>query len=116
MSYFLTGSQVYGTPRDDSDIDLALFADCECLRWIGTFADKSLIESREGHDSFRFGKLNLLLFYDRKEFDSWKIATENLKHRRPVTREQAIQEIDRQLNEEEGRNDALFRQEASANQ
>lgn len=98
MSYFFTGSQVYGTPTEESDIDLAILEVGERLSdRLAPLANKSLVVSRDGHDSFKFGRLNILVFQNEKEFDAWKEATENLKTRRPVTREQAIAEIDKQL-------------------
>lgn len=90
MNAFLTGSQAYGTPREDSDVDLAIVmtsADLALLR--------PLVDSTHGSNgaSLRFGRLNLIAL-PADEFVAWKIATERAIAEKPVTRERAIELIE----------------------
>lgn len=101
MNAFLTGSQAYGTPRPDSDIDLAVLLNAETLTMLGKLSgqfrgDTSRCPYHSGM-SLRFGNLNLLCFDDKVEFQAWKDATTRLIARMPVTREQAVQEIDLEI-------------------
>jgi len=88
MKAYLTGSRAYGTPRDDSDIDLVIACDAKTL---GT-----LWEFNEGGKGLRYGKLNLVAFNldDAEEvarYDRWKIAHDKLAAAAPVTKEVAIE-------------------------
>ena len=84
VSAFLTGSQVYGKPRPDSDIDLCLIMDEDDIAQLSIFADDKKLHSNTSHDydakivEIRFGKLNLLIFRSEKEFLAWKAATDEL--------------------------------------
>lgn len=102
MHAFLTGSRAYGTPREDSDIDLAVFIPQEqfaAFRGLCKSAEAS--PSREGDYpngvAFRFGNLNLLAFWHEPSFIAWRDATAELVARKPVTRDEAIQAIDEKL-------------------
>lgn len=95
MNAFITGSHAYGTPRPDSDIDLAVMLSDDAVQRLREKAD-ALPGSADKFNSLRFGMLNLICLSDRK-FAAWKDATEALIARRPVTREEAIDEIDRRL-------------------
>jgi hypothetical protein len=85
MNAFLTGSHVYGIPTKESDIDLVVLVD----ETVGEF----LWSKSQFDNSVRFGKLNLVLVYDKKEFLAWKDATYKLEQEKPVTRQQAIKTI-----------------------
>lgn len=89
MIAFLTGSQVYGTPRPDSDVDLVIQVSGEDFAILNQLCDGTGASSQ----SIRFGKLNLIILPSDKKFAAWQKATDALKARKPVTREQAVKEI-----------------------
>lgn len=97
MNAFITGSRVYGIPREDSDIDLVVLVD-ETTR-------DNLRLLRDNHDAFKvtFGRLNLVLVTTTKEFEAWKQGTEELKALSPVTREFACKHLieKRQVSQED---------------
>ena len=97
MKAFVTGSRVYGTPREDSDIDLAVFVTIKELNLLCIMADEVPdVPDSGGEDvsrSLRFGKLNLLCFTDETEFQAWREATDELIQRCPATREDAVRLI-----------------------
>lgn len=105
---FLTGSHAYGLPRADSDVDIVVLVDAEGLdvlrRASGRDPDKECESRGSAHnavergDSLMFGKVNLICPPNRAQFDAWHTATVNLRVRRPVTRDEAIAEIEAQLN------------------
>jgi predicted nucleotidyltransferase len=100
MNAFLTGSRVYGTPREDSDIDLAVLMSSAELGALLRLADPEA----QGHEyedgvSIRFGNLNLIVFCAKDEFDAWRSATQELIARKPVTRAEAVLAIDAKLAE-----------------
>lgn len=92
MTAFITGSRAYGTPREDSDIDLVISvspADSEIL-W-------RLTEETTG--SVRFGRLNLIICEQEDpektpiKFFTWRRVTDALKALsliKPVTRDEAV--------------------------
>jgi hypothetical protein len=92
---FVTGSRAYGTPREDSDIDLAVCVSSKDLELLMGGQPTGDAQYQEGtrSTSLRFGKLNLLAFVNRADFDAWMVANEMLKKQRPVTRERAVQTI-----------------------
>ncbi len=94
---FVTGSQVYGTPHPDSDIDLVVLVSCEDLGRLTQAAQAGSGFGAPGGTqyedglSLRFGGLNLLCVTQQKHFDIWKQGTESLIAMKPVTREFAVQ-------------------------
>lgn len=101
---FLTGSRAYGTPRPDSDTDLACLVDQAALDQLRSLADKpdktqptasdyslnrQRDQSQDPGDSLRFGRLNLLCFTSQAVFEAWREATRELISERPVTRDAA---------------------------
>lgn len=90
---FLTGSRIYGKPRDDSDIDLCVLVTRDELDLLRKCCDVSgrsqdNIEQQAEDDKrrnyppngrvLRFGKLNLLCFVhnnDEDEFFSFALGT-----------------------------------------
>jgi predicted nucleotidyltransferase len=100
MRSFLTGSRVYGTPRQDSDIDLVVLVSEGDLIALSKLADELKdLESPGGAyyedgTSLRFGKLNLLCVTEEKHFDVWRKGTEELMLIAPVTREHACGFLD----------------------
>lgn len=102
MNAFLTGSQVYGTPTERSDVDLCVQMSWADMNLLTRFADSI---SGSLPDSQKFGKLNLLILEDWK-WRAWKRGTEELVARKPVTREEAIAVLEREEKVEKGLNDA----------
>lgn len=96
MKAFLTGSQVYGTPRPDSDIDLAVLMTSEDATRLCELAGKDAMCAYriEQGASIKFGNLNVLVFVDENQFRAWKEGTEELIARKPVTRDEAIKALD----------------------
>lgn len=97
---FLTGSRAYGTPSEDSDIDIAMLLskeDLDALLKLCDGVDATSPNPYQSGWSLRFGKLNLLCFDSEPEFKGWMKATELLIERKPVTRQTAIFEIDNQI-------------------
>lgn len=91
MNAYITGSRAYGTPREDSDIDLVIAApqkDCELL-----WGQKDLSSA-----SVRYGRLNLVVFASdtdigKANYAKWKAVHDALVAESPVTREYAIQKF-----------------------
>lgn len=81
---FITGSRAYGTPREDSDIDLAILIDAD----EGDILWKA--GAVEGEKTCRFGCLNLIIFNSESRFERWAQVTNDLRARRPVSRDEAI--------------------------
>ena len=82
MNAFLTGSRVYGRPREDSDWDLAVRCDKETAQRLAAVSD---MESPDQSDSeysatsacipVRFGVLNLLLCVTDESFAEFVLGT-----------------------------------------
>lgn len=94
---FITGSYAYGTPTKDSDIDLVVLVSQETIEKLRKLKDDKfkLAESSSGYKLsesavMQFGKLNLLCVTSKKAFKTWKIGTEVLRSKSPVTREEAV--------------------------
>jgi hypothetical protein len=89
---FITGSYAYGTPREDSDVDLCICCDAETIaqlcHLVGTNDGDG---SAEG--SVKIGKLDLIML-SPEYFEAWRTATEELKARAPVTRAEAMRTIE----------------------
>lgn len=92
---FITGSRVYGSPRDDSDLDIVVLVNPELAKLLADLCDPM----KPGEKGvYRFGKLNLIVTFTQEEFACWKIATDDLialsLKGNPATREEAIKYID----------------------
>ena len=86
MRAFLTGSQVYGQPRPDSDTDLVIFTDQETV-------DKLIEESDNKTYPIKFGKLNLITTTNEIEYLAWLTAMLECKNKsaeEPISRDEAI--------------------------
>jgi len=99
VNAFITGSQAYGEPTPESDIDL-----CVCLTMQEMYLLAGLADHAKGAgsmpDSLCFGRLNLLILEDWK-FRAWKRGTDILIQRKivsgkPCTREEAIEVLDQE--------------------
>ena len=97
MKTLLTGSRVYGTPSAKSDLDVVCWVTPLEYGIIVTIADKVYEDEydEKGIAHVRFGMLNLILVRDAKTFAAWDRGTRELIARRPVTRAQAVQHMDR---------------------
>ena len=100
MKCFLTGSRCYGIPRDDSDVDIVISVDendCrdrDMFKEIRNLADE-IKEYSELSASFRFGSLNLIVTRDAHQYAAWLEGTAELRGRRPVDRETAVETMKR---------------------
>lgn len=100
MNAFLTGSRAYGTPREDSDVDLVVLvsdSDMDALNRLATDDDGEETYGDSTSASLRFGNLNLICMTDPASFGAWKEATAELIARKPVTRDKAVQVIQGKL-------------------
>jgi predicted nucleotidyltransferase len=90
---FLTGSRVYGTPTEDSDVDLVVLTEPETRTALFDVAEEFDGVDRYGvtTSSLVFGGLNLLVETDRRRFLIWKLGTNYLKTQAPVTRDEAVE-------------------------
>lgn len=93
MNAFLTGSQVYGTPHEKSDIDLVVLVSPSDLKTLCTLHSDAPAEDYEGVTSsaIRFGKLNLLCVTTPEDLAVWREGTDELTARKPVTRPEAVE-------------------------
>jgi hypothetical protein len=77
---FMTGSQIYGNPRPDSDIDIVLLVDENLLHMLAEKAGKHLTtdqyEDKPESASLTFGQLNLICVTASEEYDAWLEGTE----------------------------------------
>jgi Nucleotidyltransferase domain len=121
----LTGSRVYGTPTPDSDLDVVMLMDAKqiakfaalvgegyhqsnilvryglsCTIKINTMFHKMVNDLSEWTNTHQ-GTVNLLLVDTSEAFEAWKIGTEELTARKPVTRDEAV-EVFQRLREERG--------------
>lgn len=92
MKPFITGSQVYGTPTEQSDIDLVLSLSPEDIELLCHFADNGKCSAGADGGSLRFGQLNLIILQEH-ELEPWKAATDELIARKPVSRDEAVKLI-----------------------
>jgi hypothetical protein len=105
MKAFLTGSHVYGEPREDSDIDIVIpmeKGDLTRLVQILDNMDGDWDEMDVGYPktTFRVGPFNLIFVDGGGHMKVWKEGTEKLKKRKqrtdkPVTRKAAIRLFDK---------------------
>ena len=80
MKAFVTGSHVFGNPKEDSDIDLvvrvaSLFDLDALIKQSDTHLPTSAFQC-QGQFSLRFGNLNLLVTRTDSYYAAWKIATD----------------------------------------
>lgn len=91
-SGFVTGSRAYGTPREDSDIDLVvLITEQQLGKLVASCAIGETKNTTYNGDKtiLRFGRLNLFCMTSFVRYDLWKKGTDELIARRPVTRQEA---------------------------
>lgn len=97
---FVTGSQIYGEPDGDSDIDLVIRTSEKHARMLAEMSDYPLSGDQPddiasstpiGSLSLRFGDLNLIACYTDWAYDIWMQGTQQLWFQKPVTRNTAIE-------------------------
>jgi hypothetical protein len=96
MNAFLTGSQVYGTPTEKSDIDLVVLLSDDDRLMLAELVAEQVSEKTYGNYgvgslSLRFGNLNLIVAKDSDEFTNWAYGTKVLRRQSPVSRERAVE-------------------------
>ena len=86
MEAFITGSRAYGTPNEESDIDLVVFCSPDDAA--------KLWDLRGESQTVRYGRLNLVVFSDtdsgRRNYARWKAVTDELREKAPVSRDEAV--------------------------
>lgn len=76
MFSFITGSRRYGTPRDDSDLDLVIYCpNYQTERAIRAATGKKLTP-KAMKQPVRFGNLNLIIVRTPQEWTAWYSGTE----------------------------------------
>ena len=92
---FITGSYAYGTPTEESDVDLVILVEQETMRHlIALFGDENTKGNLADYEdlptaTLRMGKLNLIVACTVKHYRQWQKGTRQLKAQAPVTRDEA---------------------------
>lgn len=94
MRSFITGSRAYGSPTEESDIDLVILVDNYDASVLQTHSDAPDPSDKLSH--CRYGNLNILLCRTEQEFLAWATGTATLikkqcNEKRPIPREEAIE-------------------------
>lgn len=104
MNAFLTGSQAYGTPREDSDTDIVVLVDQTTFDALCDLDPDDEPPKSGGNDvsaSLRVGKLNLIMHTSPNAFNAWREGTDELMARfrasGPVSREEAVRVLKEQF-------------------
>lgn len=89
---FVSGSQVYGTPNNSSDVDLVILTDFASMEKLAPLASRVDTGSAEGSvdASLTFGRLNLICVGEPLDWAWWREGTDELRRSRPVFRQHAI--------------------------
>lgn len=93
MIGFLTGSRVYGTPREDSDYDVVIGVTQEAF---DALIETSNLEDKTVYGdtvTIRHGKLNLIITTCERQWSIWRLGTSILKGRGIVTRDEAVKQF-----------------------
>lgn len=98
MNAFLTGSQIYGSPTENSDIDLVVSMDDENRARLWALVKDSEKKANFNTDAdyggnlnLQFGRLNLIVLKSDIEMANWKVGTVMLERQGPVSRERAVE-------------------------
>lgn len=92
MNAFMTGSHIYGTPTEDSDVDLVIFMEPGAGFDFANLFKAEIQRGKNNYPGAQFtqGKLNIILCTDEEQYFIWEQGTRELWARRPVTREEAM--------------------------
>ena len=95
---FVTGSQAYGRPRPDSDIDIVLWVEPETRKKLFALSEQQRKEGKipAAGNSCYLTNVNLVLIDSPDQFDMWEQTTKELVARAevrgcPVLKEEAKQ-------------------------
>lgn len=101
---FITGSQMYGNPGGQSDIDLVIPMDRDQMNLLVHLYNEAGLNKegegvpsetvREDSVSLRFGKLNLIVCCEKEVYTLWKEGTDYLRSKAPVSRIEAREHFD----------------------
>jgi predicted nucleotidyltransferase len=115
LKAFVTGSRAYGTPREDSDIDLVVMVSLRDMERLRDQHDERPARDDDDEGEYpdvpdqaqlRFGRLNLLCVTQEDDYEAWRSGTEELIARSPVTRAEAVEVFDRKRAEVQAAKDA----------
>lgn len=89
----LTGSRVYGTPHEKSDVDLVILMDPNDASCLGSIMGAEKGEPDDCYPTIQFkaGMLNVIVETNPEKLSAWKKGTAMLAERAPVTREDAVE-------------------------
>ncbi len=94
MQAFITGSQVYGEPTENSDVDVVI----HCSKDVAKELEKLLGEGPSNYDgtvrTVKSGKINLILCHLEQDMKAWKKGTKILKIMQPVSSKKAKEVLD----------------------
>lgn len=86
---FITGSRAYGSPSDDSDLDIVI----RCDRYVAAVVEALVGKSSSDYDhesvSVQCGNVNLHLCTTDREYDRWKLGTRSCEVVAPIDRDTA---------------------------
>ena len=80
MQAFITGSQAYGIPHKNSDVDLVIYCDIDTAEILMENKDAS---HSQDNPVVRYGNLNLIICTNKAEYSAWLSGTLQLCNRRP---------------------------------
>lgn len=93
---FMTGSRVYGKPREGSDWDIVIRCSKEEAQSVFGLplqtknpASGEEYPIEDGHQ-FKLGDVNLILCFSDARFESWRAGTKKLELIKPVSRSVAV--------------------------
>jgi Nucleotidyltransferase domain len=88
MNAIISGSRAYGTPTEESDVDLVVRCSPDAADALCALFDSGESRFYNGSAQVKVGKLNLLCTTDQA-FATWVYGTAKLKAKRPVERAEA---------------------------
>lgn len=94
---FITGSRAYGTPREDSDIDLVIKCSHDDLVLLNQFGGKPEWNTNNVSANLRWGNLNVIAISSDIVYEAWKLTNDELLKRKPVDRETAKTEFKKSI-------------------
>lgn len=84
MKAFLTGSQIYGIPKPESDIDLVILTTKEVKKELIKQSDNKALPCQ-------FGKLNIIITTNIIQYILWYLSKLRCMQDKPITRDKAIE-------------------------
>ena len=84
MNSFMTGSRVYGTPSNSSDVDLVVLMNQNEINDLIAYSDLKRCP-------IRYGNLNIIALNSLCEYHKWENAMIQCLTEAPVTRERAVE-------------------------